>query len=510
MNMIYFIALFFGVFTGKCFCVPPTPTDSLMRDIREIKKSVFQLNDKTKVFDEYSFISLHTLLTSIDTNIKNLQERAHVWDTFQLHVSAWNDQLSTVDRKLDIISKAQEKIDDLDLKLNNLLNPIPFKIDEISSKINGIEESINELNKNLKDKREDKSLFEEFAARGILTTVKQVDKKIDKIHLNSFRKNDTCNKLKDDDILRDISSKVDVIFDKFSEKDDLVPEDSEATFKKGIFENVLNSIENNTEIIKSIIKNCSLERNKENITLFNEEPEEKSVLNPENFDYTLCGAVKNISAIISFSTNLTDLIKEKRLCEQGWLVIQKRFSTIHQENFNRSWDDYKHGFGNEIAEFWIGNDFLHQLSHLNNLTLRIELINFNGILVWAEYDTFKVANEDDNYRLIISGYNGTASDSFSSHNNSKFSTFDMKNDDAPICCPCALSYGSGWWFNSCFEANLNGIYYKTPITNEYYKGIIWEYWLGNYSLQKTKMMVKSKGNLKQFNDLSYDLDYEDP
>jgi hypothetical protein len=49
--------------------------------------------------------STATSLANIDSNINNLQERAHVWDTFQLHVSAWNDQLATLDRKADIISK---------------------------------------------------------------------------------------------------------------------------------------------------------------------------------------------------------------------------------------------------------------------------------------------------------------------------------------------------------------------------------------------------------------------
>ncbi len=41
----------------------------------------------------------------ISSNVKNLQERAHVWDTFQLHVSAWNEQIKSVDKKLDILSR---------------------------------------------------------------------------------------------------------------------------------------------------------------------------------------------------------------------------------------------------------------------------------------------------------------------------------------------------------------------------------------------------------------------
>ena len=42
----------------------------------------------------------------ISSNVKNLQERAHVWDTFQLHVSAWNEQIKSVDKKLDILSRS--------------------------------------------------------------------------------------------------------------------------------------------------------------------------------------------------------------------------------------------------------------------------------------------------------------------------------------------------------------------------------------------------------------------
>lgn len=43
---------------------------------------------------------------------------------------------------------------------------------------------------------------------------------------------------------------------------------------------------------------------------------------------------------------------------------------------------------------------------------------------------------------------------------------------------------------SCFEANLNGVYYPNPTANEQFRGLIWEHWLGNYSLKKTKMMLR--------------------
>ena len=51
-------------------------------------------------------LSMASTLSSLDSNVKNLQERAHVWDTFQLHVAAWNDQMSTLDKKVDILSRS--------------------------------------------------------------------------------------------------------------------------------------------------------------------------------------------------------------------------------------------------------------------------------------------------------------------------------------------------------------------------------------------------------------------
>ena len=86
----------------------------------------------------------------------------------------------------------------------------------------------------------------------------------------------------------------------------------------------------------------------------------------------------------------------------------------------------------------------------------------------------------------------------SAHNGFSFSTVDRNNDQAPKCCPCAPAYGGGWWFYrsddhykdnilmrcfSCFEANLNGEYFMDPKNNGYYRGIIWELWLGDYSLK---------------------------
>lgn len=44
---------------------------------------------------------------------------------------------------------------------------------------------------------------------------------------------------------------------------------------------------------------------------------------------------------------------------------------------------------------------------------------------------------------------------------------------------------------SCSEANLNGVYHNTPLGHNYV-GIMWELWRGDYSLKKTRMMIRPR------------------
>lgn len=43
---------------------------------------------------------------------------------------------------------------------------------------------------------------------------------------------------------------------------------------------------------------------------------------------------------------------------------------------------------------------------------------------------------------------------------------------------------------SCFESNLNGEYFEDPHDNNYFRGLIWELWLGDYSLKATEIKVR--------------------
>lgn len=187
----------------------------------------------------------------------------------------------------------------------------------------------------------------------------------------------------------------------------------------------------------------------------------------------------------------------------GWTVLQRRINgTV---SFNRNWADYKKGFGDPKGEYWLGNDKIHLLTKTKDMILRIELEDYEGTRGYAKYEQFYVSNEFLNYRLSLSGYSGTAGNAmqFSKHFNHDqkfFSTPDKDNDMYPSG-NCGAYYGSGWWFDACMSANLNGKYYKSKYKGKR-DGIFWstwhnltsEYYPTNYrqAFKSVKMMIRPK------------------
>ncbi|XP_027694409.1 fibroleukin [Vombatus ursinus] len=186
----------------------------------------------------------------------------------------------------------------------------------------------------------------------------------------------------------------------------------------------------------------------------------------------------------------------------GWTVIQKRLDG--SINFNRTWKDYKKGFGNLSREFWLGNDNIHLLTKSKEMVLRIDLEDFNGVKLYALYDQFYVANEYLKYRLHIGNYSGTAGNAlhFNKHYNHdlKFFTTPDKDHDRYPSGNCGLYYSSGWWFDACLSANLNGKYYHQKYKGVF-NGIYWGTWPGmtngepngfKHSFKRAKMMIRPK------------------
>ena len=93
----------------------------------------------------------------------------------------------------------------------------------------------------------------------------------------------------------------------------------------------------------------------------------------------------------------------------GWTVFQRRLDG--SVDFYLGWESYKNGFGDLKGEFWLGNDNLHRLTAANDVTLRVDLEDFDGNIKYAEYTTFKVGDEADKYKLLIGGYSDTAGNS---------------------------------------------------------------------------------------------------
>ncbi|KAL9969898.1 hypothetical protein ACROYT_G022171 [Oculina patagonica] len=172
----------------------------------------------------------------------------------------------------------------------------------------------------------------------------------------------------------------------------------------------------------------------------------------------------------------------------GWTVFQKRVDG--SVDFYLGWESYKNGFGDLNGEFWLGNDNLHRLTAADDVIMRVDLEDFDGNITYAEYSTFKVADEGNNYRLLIGGYNGTAVDSMTRHSGMNFSTKHRDNDVWSD--NCAQRYKGAWWYDACHASNLNGLYLNGSHSS-YADGVNWRYFRGYYySLKRTEMKVKPK------------------
>ena len=67
-------------------------------------------------------------------------------------------------------------------------------------------------------------------------------------------------------------------------------------------------------------------------------------------------------------------------------------------NFVRDWEQYKNGFGSVSKKnYWIGLEKLHDLTDSGSYGLQIKLRMNGGEVKVVEYDSFRVAGENENY-----------------------------------------------------------------------------------------------------------------
>ena len=170
----------------------------------------------------------------------------------------------------------------------------------------------------------------------------------------------------------------------------------------------------------------------------------------------------------------------------GWTVFQRRQDG--SVDFYRGWNDYKSGFGQLTAEFWLGNDKIHRLTAAKPRSLRVEVEDWNGVRAYAKYGKFNIGDEHAKYRLDVGSYSGTAGDSLAYHNNMAFSTKDRDNDRWSGT-NCAVRFTGAWWYDDCSYSNLNGKYLGNVKGN--WKGVDWWYFKRHrLSLKFTEMKLR--------------------
>ncbi|XP_059139804.1 angiopoietin-related protein 7-like [Physella acuta] len=149
----------------------------------------------------------------------------------------------------------------------------------------------------------------------------------------------------------------------------------------------------------------------------------------------------------------------------GWILIQRRIKGT--ESFQRTWNEYKNGFGELSGDFWLGNYWLWKLTFMGYNVLRFDM-TYQGISYFAEYMNLKVENEENFYRISFSTYRGNASDQFYYHNGMKFTTKDKDNDEAEK--NCSHYRKGGWWYKACQNVNVNALWRSEGE----FTGVFWE------------------------------------
>ncbi|XP_016872955.1 angiopoietin-related protein 5 isoform X2 [Homo sapiens] len=152
-------------------------------------------------------------------------------------------------------------------------------------------------------------------------------------------------------------------------------------------------------------------------------------------------------------------------------------------------------------EFWLGLKKIFYIVNQKNTSfmLYVALESEDDTLAYASYDNFWLEDETRFFKMHLGRYSGNAGDAFrglkkeDNQNAMPFSTSDVDNDG---CRPACLVNGqsvkscshlhnkTGWWFNECGLANLNGIHHfsgKLLAT-----GIQWGTWTKNNSPVKIK------------------------
>ncbi|XP_078691095.1 techylectin-5A-like [Branchiostoma floridae x Branchiostoma belcheri] len=137
----------------------------------------------------------------------------------------------------------------------------------------------------------------------------------------------------------------------------------------------------------------------------------------------------------------------------AWTIIQHHSKS--NQAFCRDWKAYRRGFGIAGSNYWLGNEFIHQMTKTKCYKLQILMEDSDGITRRADYDYFALDGESDNYTLWLGEYRGNAGDVMGEYSGKSFQTKDRiagNNSSTGLdLCP------GGWWSDWLSLLHLNGI-----------------------------------------------------
>ena len=167
---------------------------------------------------------------------------------------------------------------------------------------------------------------------------------------------------------------------------------------------------------------------------------------------------------------LTEPVTTTPMPDRPVVFLHRQNASI---NFYRPWADYRNEFGSPDTNYWMGLDPLHTLTSSRAYGLMVNMTDWEGKTLWAEYDRFSVGPESSLYKMRVGGYHrdSTVPDQMAFHSGYIFSTYDRDNDNSKF--HCARQAKGGWWYTWCYHVHPTGVYLPDGACGDI-TGIVWK------------------------------------
>lgn len=180
---------------------------------------------------------------------------------------------------------------------------------------------------------------------------------------------------------------------------------------------------------------------------------------------------------------------DQQTASGGWTLLLRRFDG--SLTFDRGKKAYVYdGLGDITGEYLMALEKIRRLTGANPFTLRFDLEAPDGEKRYAEYSGTLLGDLASKFKITVGEYSGNAGDSFSYHNEMKFTTKQWDNDKSGS--NCAITARGGWWFKDCQpQACLTGLYENGTHSTQGIVGIRWLTWKNaNFSLARVEMKIR--------------------